>query len=105
MNSSVEMRVDVGRHSPRLPGGEAAVHDFPRAPVKRWRNFWCPAAIPAKQCKRARDVGLGGLAVTVAHKGCRFHEPRGSLCEVATAVVVWDCDTSELCVHLVALLC
>jgi hypothetical protein len=71
--------MNIFRDPPYLKRREAAAHDFPRAPVKRRHIFRCRAAIPVKQRKRARDVGFGGLAVTLAHKGRCLHEPCGYL--------------------------
>src|SRR5215469_11461683 len=76
-NPSGEVSIDVGCQTPLLPGRQAAAHDFPRTPVKRAQICRYRAGLPAKQCDRAGDVGLGGLAVTIARKAGGFHEPRG----------------------------
>src|SRR5215469_10645899 len=78
-NPSAEMRLDVCRQPPPLPGGEAAARDLARLALKRQELCRYRAGLPAEQRDRARDVSFGGLAVTITSKACGFHELCGCL--------------------------
>jgi hypothetical protein len=79
--------IDVGCQPPLLPRHQPATHDFSGIALKWAQICRYRAGLTTKQRDRAGDVGFDGLAVTIARKACRFHEPCGYRREIATGVI------------------